>query len=257
MPGCVACRMLVDGECSAFSIALDLLGRRLPPPPIGACMLPIVDEYLQHISPGMRVLEIGCGSWDRVRRHCESVGARFEGIDAEGEYFGRPTVATRVENLADLSFEDEHFDVVLGTQSMEHWAEHGCAVGWGLYQCFRVCKPGGKVFMNVPMHYHGTREFMLGQLGTLRARFAAFSNQVTFVEWGSPSSPIPECYPFPGYWRLRDRPAYVLDIRAVKDRPLPPRRRGEWAVGGRLAEALNYPVSFNVYRALRKSGLLP
>jgi SAM-dependent methyltransferase len=257
MPKCSDCIKLSGKQCQAYDQARAVLHRELPPPPLGACPIAIVERYVQLIGPGMRVLEIGCGSWDWIRRRCVEVEAQYEGIDSQDEYFGRKTVATRLENLAQLSFPNESFDIVVGTQTMEHWAEHGCTIEWGLYQCFRVCKPRGNVFMNVPIHFHGTREFMLGDLTTLRRAFAAFSNQVSFESWGYPPDQLQPTFPYTGFWPLVRRPAYVLDIRAVKDRSLPEgyNNRGAWT--GRLAELFNYPVSYNVYRVLRKVGLFP
>lgn len=257
MPRCAQCHMRVGDRCTAYAIAQDTLGRDLPPPPLGACMIPIVAEYLPLIQPGMRVLEVGCGSWDAVKARCQEIGARYEGIDPQTEYFGKKTVATRIENLADLSFPDAHFDVVIGSQTMEHWAEYGCSLRWGLRQCFRVCKPGGMVLLNVPIHYHGTRPFMLGKLDVLRRLFVPFSNTVSFQAWGNPSGPLPALWPYPGYGGLRDKPAYVLDIRAIKDRPLPRGSHNRFAPSGRVAQILNYPPSYNVYRVLCKVGLRP
>lgn len=100
MPKCSECHMLVENQCFAYFKALETLGRDLPPPPIGACMIPIVENYLLLIKSGMRVLDIGCGSWDLIKSHCEQVGAHYEGVDVQNEYFGKKTVATRIENLA-------------------------------------------------------------------------------------------------------------------------------------------------------------
>src|SRR5436190_1895119 len=100
MPACAACRMLQGSDCRAFTIAQQTLGREISPPPIGACMIPIVEGYLAHIQPGMRVLEIGCGTWDWVLRRCQAVGAHYEAIDTAAEYSGKPVIATRIENLA-------------------------------------------------------------------------------------------------------------------------------------------------------------
>jgi len=218
-------------------------------------MIPIVENYLAFIKPGMRVLEIGCGSWDLVRNYTQDIGAHYEGIDTQTEYFGRKTVATRIQNLACLSFPNEHFDVVIGSQTMEHWAEHGCSLRWGLHQCFRVCKPNGLVLMNVPIHYHGTHQFMLGRLKVLDSLFALFSDTVSFERWGRPARPLPPLYPYPGYWGLRHKPAYVLDIKATKDRPLPSGAHNRLAPSGRLAQVINYPFSYNVYRVACKTGL--
>lgn len=252
MPKCSECRMLVNNSCFAYNRSEEILGRKVPPPPLGACALPIVEDYLHFIKKDMRVLEIGCGSWNLIKNHCQKVGADYEGIDTEPEYFGIKTVATRLENLAKLSFPNEYFDVVIGNQTMEHWIENGCLLRWGLYQCFRVCKQNGRVLMNVPIHFHGSKQFMFGKLETIQKLFSAFSEQVYFEKWGDPSDPLPACFPFPGYKSLDNRPAYVLDIQAIKNIPIPTGYNNLGAISGRLSELLNYPVSFNVYRLVNK-----
>lgn len=252
MPGCADCRMLTGSECSAHRIALEVLGRQLPPPPLGACMIPIVEDYTRQITAGMHMLEVGCGSWNALKVHCEKVGAHYEGIDPDSEYFGKETVATRIENLAELSYADETFDRVIGNQTMEHWAEHACSLRWGLYQCFRVCKPNGSVLLNVPFHFHGTKQFMLGRMDTIRELFAPFSSRVTIERWGHPCDPLPECRPRPGVWGLAGRAAYIVDIQAVKDRPLPSGYSNRGASSGRLGMIKNLPWSYLLYVLLQK-----
>lgn len=221
-------------------------------PEIAACMVPIIEDYQERIQPGHQVLEIGCGYWSALRDRSEQVGAHWEGIDAVAEYMGRKVVATRVENLADLSFESDRFDFVMGNQTMEHWGEYGCDLSWGLYQCFRVLKPGGTLLLNVPIHFHGTREFMLGDYASLERLFAPFSSQVHFERWAEPRAPLPPCHPFPHYWAFRNRPAYILDVQAVKDRPLPSGYDNRAGCSGARAQLRNRPLSWNVYRVLRK-----
>ncbi len=255
MPPCSQCEMLKDGHCTAHTEAQKKLGRPVPPPPLGACVLPIVESYLPFIREGMSVLEVGCGSWDPIQFHCRRTGARYEGIDIQRAYYGKSVIATRVEGIQSLSFPDNSFDLVIGNQTMEHWAENGCSLRWGLYQCFRVCRPRGNVFMNVPIHFHGTRHFKLGELDKLRSLFAPFSRTVAFERWGYPSRPIPAYYPYPGYWPLRRKPPYVLDIRARKDLPLPTVRKNRGACSGRIAKLLNRPPSYKAYCVLRRLGL--
>jgi SAM-dependent methyltransferase len=215
-------------------------------------MIPIVQDYLSLIHKDLRVLEVGCGAWDFIKKYCRTVGAHYEGIDAQPFYFGRKTVATRIENLSSLSFPNDYFDLVIGNQCMEHWAEFGCTLKWGLYQCFRVLKPVGKLLLNVPIHFHGTSIFILGKLPELEKLFRPLSSQVSFQAWGQPSAPIPPFNAQPGYWKLYRKPAYVLDIQAVKDGPLPENYDNRYAASGRLAQLLNYPPSYNLYRVLRK-----
>lgn len=204
-----------------------------------------MEAYAASIDSEHRVLEVGCGSWSRLRDRCLEVGADYQGIDGAESV---TSVATRFENLADLSFPDETFDFVVGTQSMEHWAEYGCSLEWGLYQCFRACRPGGRVLMNVPIHFHGTSEFILGRLDRLRTLFDRYSGDVQFEEWGRDSDPIPSYFPYPGYLPLRRRPAYILDIHATRDRDLPPPPSNTARVG-LLGKLQAKPASYVLYSA--------
>jgi SAM-dependent methyltransferase len=246
--------MLENGACAASALAVAELKRPMAPPPIGACMIPIVEDYCALIKKGMSVLEIGCGSWGKVRAACEKAGAHYDGVDAQGDYYGEEVVATRVENLADLSFPDEAFDLVIATQSMEHWAEHGCDTQWGLRQAFRVCRTGGKVLLNVPIHFHGTAPFLLGDLDAIKELFAPFSAQASFEKWGDPPGPIAPYTVYDDYPALRGKHAYILDVRAVKDKPVP-QDLSNLGLTGRAAQLVYYPFSYNWHRLLSKLGL--
>lgn len=255
MPACKDCQMLKDNVCQAHAIAQKELKRPLPPPPSGACAIPIVDSYLLEIKAGMKVLEIGCGTWSKVHDHCKKVGADYDAIDTQESYFGVKSIATRIENLSELSFVTGTFDIVIGNQTMEHWEEFGCPLEWGLYQCFRVCKPGGRVFMNVPIHFHGTWHFMMGKLDVIRQEFERFSQSVEFEAWGEHTAPLPPYFPFPGFSPLSEKPAYVLDVRATRKEKLPSRIKQRSMPKGKLRRLYNYPLSFNIYRVLKKFGL--
>jgi SAM-dependent methyltransferase len=229
-------------------VAETILGRKLPPPPLACCVIAIVDDYAAAITAGMSVLEIGAGAWSRLAEACAATGASYEGIDTQPEYFGKPTVATRIENLADLSYPENSFDLVVGNQTMEHWEENGCALAWGLFQCFRVTKPGGKVRMNVPIHFHGSRDFVLGRVASLRGLFERFSDDVTLEPWGADSAPIAPYRAHPSYPLLAERGAYTLDIVAVKDKPTPAVSR-RWRPSGRVGQVAAVPPRLAVIQA--------
>jgi SAM-dependent methyltransferase len=247
--------MLAGDRCQAYDRARKLLEREFPPHPFGGCVLPIVEGYLPLIERGMRVLEIGPGTWDLIQRHCRRVGAEWEGVDASAEYYGRKTIATRIENLAELSFADEQFDLVCGNQTIHQWGEHGCSFPWGLYQCFRVCKPGGRVCMNFPVHFQGTWEFLLGDTDEIRRVFGLFSDQVVLYRWGDPAEPLPQYFAHPRYGRLKRRPAYIIDVQALRDRPLPQGMRNDAPASGWRTALRVYPLTYNVHRLLKRVGL--
>lgn len=252
MPSCQDCKWRKGTTCIAYEMAQIELKRPLPPPPSGACTIAIVESYLPNIKSGMKVLEVGCGTWSKIKDHCNRIGAVYEGLDIQDEYYGIPCVATRLENLAELSFPDEEFDLVIGNQTMEHWAEHGCTIGWGLHQCFRVTKQGGSVFLNIPIHFHGTKEFVHGDFVRLKTLFGKFSNNVTMDSWGNPTNPIASYFPHPEFAVLKDKPAYVVDIRAVRDRKMPKAISNALGFRGKLAQLFHYSLSYNLYRLKRK-----
>jgi SAM-dependent methyltransferase len=248
--------MLEDRKCTALPEVWKEVERPLFP--FAACVVPILDGYLSLIRPGMSVLEIGPGYWPLVRDHCHRVGAQWEGIDSEKSHNARDVIATRFENLRDLSLEDETFDLVIGTQTMEHWAEFDCDLSWGLFQCFRVLKPTGQLLLNVPIHHHGSRTFLSGDYERLRALFAPYSTSVAFEEWGNPSTPLSPSFPNPGYWPFRRKPAYIVDIRATKDKTLPHDPPARPEPRSKLRRALTcYPPGWIGFQLLRRLGLTP
>ena len=252
MPTCNDCTWRNGNLCRAHSLALTELRREIPPPPTGACTIAIVEAYLPSITQGMRVLEVGCGTWPKIANRCRDVGAHYEGLDVQEEYYGIKSIATRFENLSDLSYPDQSFDMVIANQTMEHWGEHGCTPAWGLYQCFRVLKEGGVLRVNVPIHFHGTKDFLHGRKDRLMKLFNRFSNSVQFENWGTPTAPIPPFYPHLDYRALKGKPAYVLDILAVKDKPLPKNVSNAFGFKGKLAQLFHYSFSYNFYRLKEK-----
>jgi SAM-dependent methyltransferase len=125
-----------------------------------------------------------------------------------------------------LSFDDESFDLVIGNQTLEHWNEFGCRPESGLWQCFRVCKVGGRVLMNVPIHFHGSRLFVEGDLAAIDALFRPFSAEVKLEPWRRRSAPLPEVILNEGYRSNGEGISYTLDIRATRKAGLPPRPAG-------------------------------
>lgn len=255
MPRCINCKFFEESQCTAHAFARVQYDRPVPPPPIGACTFAIVDSYRELLRPGMRVLEIGCGTWPLLKSICIQVGAHYEGIDTQAEYYGKPTIATRIENLQELSFLDETFDLVIGNQTIEHWAEFGCDTAFGLYQCFRVCKIGGTVIMNAPVHFHGSRPFLMGDFVEIQNLFLAHSNAITIEPWGFESDPIPKFYTYKKYPALSGKHAYIIDIRAVKSHVMVGMPAVIW-MPLKLRRWINYPLSFLLYRAKLKLGLI-
>jgi SAM-dependent methyltransferase len=112
-------------------------------------MIPIVSEYLSLIKPGMRVLDVGCGSWNLIQKHCENIGAEYEGIDTLTEYFGKKTVATRIENLKNISFPNDYFDAEFLNYPISYsfyWISRELQKHSLSYNAYRILRMFGLVF---------------------------------------------------------------------------------------------------------------
>ena len=103
------------------------------------------------LRPGIRLLDVGCGTGDYLRVMAPMVapGAAV-GIDLSAELVKRaellsrddqPNVSYRVADVYDLPFADASFDRVTATQVMLHLADPWKA----LTQVRRVLVPGGRV----------------------------------------------------------------------------------------------------------------
>ena len=252
MPACKDCVSLVNNKCQANFEAKLTFGRPVPAPPIGSCTIEIVKKYTSKINKGSRILDIGCGSWSFIRDYCEEVGAHYEGIDTQTEYYGKKTIATRLENLAKLSFPDNYFDLVIGNQTIEHWGEFGCDTSWGIFQCFRVCKPGGVVMMNAPIHYHGVSEFVNGDFDKIEKMFGLFSNSVNIERWGEDCYPIEKFIAHQNYMKLKNSHAFIIDIQANKDKVLPKVPQNKSFIPIKIKRWMNYDLSYLFYLFKKK-----
>ena len=248
MPDCQNCTHLRIDKCLAFPPEWP----QTPVNALRACVVGITQEYCSLITRHSRVLEVGCGAWSPVRQHCINVGAKWEGIEISGDCCGLPSIATRIESVEALSFPDGSFDIVIGNQTLEHWYEYGCRMQVGLWQCFRVCTVGGWVLMNVPIHFHGARMFVSGDLPSIEALFTPYSNRVSMSAWRRNPGPLRTVQLLPGSGAPS---AYNLDIRAQRTTEVIPPRPSPYRVRIRLWRELRdhgwSDVSSRAQRRLR------
>jgi SAM-dependent methyltransferase len=247
MPECAHCRKFDGATCTAKPAEWP----DVPVNRIRACVAAICEEYCELITPEAKVLEIGCGTWSPIREHCSKIGAHWDGIDVSRFYYDTPIIATRIESVEDLSFPTCTFDLVIGNQTLEHWTEFGCRPERGLWQCFRVTKTGGSVLLNVPIHFHGARMFVQGDFDAISKLFEPFSYEVQFISWRRKSHPLPPANLIPQY-----QPSYNLDIRAVRNKELPPEPRpfrNRWRP---VREFLDHSLPYLAWKAKEKMRLI-
>ncbi len=117
----------------------------------------LFDQLLKgHISPGMRILDAGCGA-GRNLVYLLREGYEVFGVDADPQSVESiqrlarmlapklPASNFRVENVERMSFEDEFADVVI-SNTVFHFARDTAHFEAMLFGSWRVLKPGGLFF---------------------------------------------------------------------------------------------------------------
>ena len=132
------------------------------------------------MAPGMRVLEVGCGTGEFTRR-VAPVGARLVALDLSSDLLARArakaeAVAQFVRGDAQaLPFADGTFDVVYGCSILHH-----LDVDVALREIRRVLRPGGRLVFSEP-NLVNPQVFVMFNCGPLKARFGVSPNEMAFT----------------------------------------------------------------------------
>jgi len=108
------------------------------------------------------ILEIGCGTQEKggsIKAIVEANGCRWVGIDILAT-----NLTTNVCSVEKMPFVKESFDVIIGSQTIEHWKRPGKA----LRQIRQVLRPDGIVSLTAPVHLHGHKNFVSGNFDVIQ-----------------------------------------------------------------------------------------
>ena len=104
-----------------------------------------------HLTPGMTVLELGCGTGYFTRELARS-GAEIIAIDVSPELLNiarsncsAPNVRYEIQNAYDLSYNDCVFDSVIGSSVLHH-----LEIEDAVREIYRVLRPNGTIFFTEP-----------------------------------------------------------------------------------------------------------
>ncbi|MGI9184285.1 MAG: class I SAM-dependent methyltransferase [Solirubrobacteraceae bacterium] len=107
-------------------------------------VLAFVSAVASQLPAGTRILDAGAGNapYRELFAHCDYVTADWENSPHE-----HAPVVDIHGSLEDLPLADSSFDVVLSTQVLEHVSEPLSV----LRELHRITRPGGRVFLTVPL----------------------------------------------------------------------------------------------------------
>ena len=168
--------------------------------PLRKCAASAIEAHLNDCA-GMQVLEVGFGRWMLPRNLVRRSGGSWTGIDPGQPPENQAQLGRGGHGqAADIPFPDDTFDMVFGIQTLEHWGQiHGGRQPSEYADCMaevrRVLKPGGRVYLDSPQHFHGHEMFIMGDVARIRAVFDDAGWEDIVVErWRREYEPL-EKYP--------------------------------------------------------------
>lgn len=171
-----------------------------------------------------KVLEVGYGVWKTPRREIrKKPNCQWFGIDPRWKTV--PEIGEYKSTVGKMPFEDNFFDYVFAFDTMEHWMEYGEHPTNGLREINRVLKPGGIILITVPIHLHGGREFIIGDIQMILSYFMPnLWTNLQYEEWRKDYDPLPPILNYEKYHKdivykfssQKIPSVWTLKIRAIK-----------------------------------------
>ena len=184
MPACKQCNHF-DKEAIKCSLNSDKHGRSY----LRNCVCAIAREEMA-ICKG-NILEVGGGHWayprTTIRKNPE---CKYFGVDPKWANCNR--MGGYKGTAEHIPFENNFFDRVLAFETMEHWIEYKESPEKGLKEIHRVLKSNGTICFTVPIHLHGSKEFLSGDINTIKGYFTTnLWKDVVYEEWRKDYEPLP------------------------------------------------------------------
>jgi len=172
--------------------------------PLRKCVVSSIEAHL-HNCNNQEVLEIGFGRFMLAKNLIRRSGGRWTGIEPQiakgvlpklGEGgFGHATY---------IPFPEHTFHKVFAVQSIEHWAQRAGGVrelsdySDCIAEIYRVLKPGGTIYFDAPIHFHGNEMFIMGDLEKVRSYFPMEQwKNVQIEKWREQCAPLEPYLPPP------------------------------------------------------------
>ena len=137
-----------------------------------------------HLRPGMRVLELGCGT-GYFTRELAGTGAQITAIDISPDLLEAARnscpserVTFEIQNAYDLAYEGETFDSVVGSSVLHH-----LEVGAALSEIHRVLRPDGSIYFTEP-NMLNPQIAVQKNVPAIKKRLGDSPDETAFFRWG-------------------------------------------------------------------------
>lgn len=189
-------RVISCHKCPSFSKSRQVCSINFGTP-LRKCVVSSIEAHFNDCK-GQDVLEIGFGRFKLAKNLIERSGGLWTGVEprrpkAQKSDFGKGGYG----HATDIPFADNSFERVFAVQSIEHWGQKAGGVREPssypdcIAEIWRVLKPGGSVYFDAPIHFHGNEMFIMGDLERLKSLFPTDQwNNVQIEKWRENYQPL-------------------------------------------------------------------
>ena len=167
---------IICTSCHKYSYCKECEQKNITnPSAIRRCQIAICELHYSKIH-NKGILEVGCGSSKKgglIKKIVEENNCRWSGVDIK-----KTDLTTHVCTPTHVPFEENSFDCVIGSQTLEHWKRPAKM----LKEIRRVLRPEGTLFLSVPIHLHGGKIFVQGNFDSLEKLFLKSGYEIIKIE---------------------------------------------------------------------------
>ncbi|RDH81529.1 MAG: hypothetical protein DIZ80_15745 [endosymbiont of Galathealinum brachiosum] len=163
-------------KCPSFDSKQQLCGINYGTP-LRKCVSSSIEAHFFN-SQNKNILEVGFGRSNLAKNLINRSGGTWTGIDPKRPKNESATMGkSGYGHATHIPFADQTFDKIFGIQSVEHWRQNANSVlNPSSYQdCIteihRALKPGGSIYLDAPIHFHGNEMFIMGDIDKIKSLF--------------------------------------------------------------------------------------
>lgn len=190
------CRVVSCKTCPSFNVKQQACGINFGTP-LRKCVVSSIEAHFYDCK-NKDVLEIGFGRFKLAKNLIQRSGGTWTGVEPRRPENETPVIGKGgYGHATHVPFPDQTFDKVFAVQSMEHWGQKagGVREPSSYSECIaeisRVLKPGGTVYLDAPVHFHGNEMFIMGDVEKVRSLFPLDQWKNIHIEkWRENYSPL-------------------------------------------------------------------
>ncbi|VAW63020.1 hypothetical protein MNBD_GAMMA09-579 [hydrothermal vent metagenome] len=190
------CRIISCSTCPSFDSMKKACSINFGTP-LRKCVVSSIEAHFFDCK-NKNVIEIGFGRFKLAKKLITRSGGTWTGVEPRRPKNETPAIGKGgYGHATDIPFPDETFDKAFAIQSLEHWGQKagGVRKPSSYPQCIaeinRVLKPGGTVYLDAPVHFHGNEMLIMGDVDKVRSLFP--ENQwknVQIEKWREDYTPL-------------------------------------------------------------------